>query len=353
MNLLFIKSAYFKKKTIIFYILIFLLINLSLIGLNIVNYYVKSQITIIKNKVENREIYVKINDYPDVEYIIKKNIEKKYKYFSPYFTTLNNLYIIKINPGITETIPKIVLGRNLKIQKEEIVLPDIIMTDTGKKSTKSLYNKYINIKIIDDNIEKECKLKVVGLYRFQGFNDAYISQKVIENNFKQTKEEYIFIAKKNLDVNKIVKQLSDKNIANLYNESTQNELNVYNNIKNYIQPIFILFLILDIFVISLIMNDIIKSTQLDIGLLKVVGYNSKKIMYNLSLGLLFIFLFPLLVSTTFISIIIAFLFKLQYINLLVIIMKITVINIILIFVNCFLYIKKIKKISLIELLRDC
>lgn len=349
MNELFIKKTFQIRKMIIIYISLFFVINLTLLGLGISKYYITDQITNIKNQVANRKICLSTSKNFNKEKY--KEIKSLYYNFDPFYTQINNKYDAKLKPAIVEEIPRIIYGKMINNKKAELVIPDYFVTSSGKIPTKQLLNKEVNIpkSFQNENQEQTHFLKVVGIYSSQGFNDVYISQSITGND----SNEYVAIAKKGVNVESLIKKISTKDKhANFCSDSSQSEIKIYNNIDNYINIIFTVFMLIDAIIILLVVSDLIRQITKDIAILKVFGYSTCKILINLLFGLLLVIITPLLILSTLISFLMIILRLATFKEIIALIVSIIILNILLLLISNIIFYFKVTKISIIQLIKN-
>lgn len=351
MNILFIKKLFYGRKVTIIYIIIFLIINCVIFGIQGCDTYIEQQISNIENSTHNRLISI-ITD-KNINNINSNKIKKIYRYFTPFYCIMDEIYTIKLNPEIKEVIPPIIKGKYFnKDKKNEVILPDSLIINNQKKSTIKYLNKHITINIAGEYNHQNIKLKVVGIYKSKGFNDFYISQK--NSYIKETvenKKEYVILVKKNVNVEDFRKELSDTDETYFFDESAENELNVYMNLQYIVKVIYIFFFIINIITVILIIKDLIDYISLDIAIIKVFGYTSANILAHILLGIYIVLIIPLLCFYILMSLILSFLDILSCSIIYPIIIKTILLNITLILICGILYVYKIRKISIIELLK--
>lgn len=345
MNLLFLKALFKNKKMSIIYFIFIIIINTLLLLIMGYEIYINNKIININNRRENREIYFKSEQ--KIPNLIEKKASQINLYFEPFYAMVNAKYNMKIHANIKSDIPPIIYGRSINNYYDEVLIPDRIRIKNKWESTKKFLGKSVDIYIN----ETFHSFKVVGIFKSNEINSLYISDYSIKKYNLSNNDEWVITVKKNTNTNKVIDILSKKdNVAHMYNESAQNEMKTYNNINKYIKIGFSIFSILNVIIIFLIYYDLTKINEDRIILLKAFGYQSEKVLLNLVVYIVFLFVAACITS----SIIYIPIFKKYLVisNLLKSYLIIFLLNIVITAIILLIYYFKIKKLSIISLLND-
>lgn len=344
MKKIIIKTFFQKKKIALAYFIMFLCINFFTLLFYYIFYSIENRISKIENKYENREVYVKINQKIQFRKMEKDILIEDVKpFFSPKFYKYNDV-LIKVSPHIFGKQEKVIYGKKIDdLNLDEIIIPDYFYINNKKIDNRNLVNKIINLKNEEDEIEK----KVVGLYKYNGYNNIYspnLYSKHISN-------EYIFVTKKYNYTEEFIKKYSDYcDEIYLFDSSSQDELKIYKSLIDILSILNNFILLATVLVIVFIIKDYVKYYEKNIIMFKVYGYSDIRILYYIDVSILILFILQLIpiINVTlfllFIRLINLNIIKQYYIHIIYIIILIIMIPI--------FFLWSIKKISLIDIIRQ-
>lgn len=355
------KSFYRDKKSIFIFITIFLILLMSMFCLTLLNKISNNNIKDnIVNKIENRQIIIELKDEINYSTFIKK-IEDNIKfsdieeYFETIYSLKSSLGYFKIMKLYNEKA-NIIYGEDLDNKKEnEILLPETVEVDGKKIDTKKLVGSNIEIPVNINDLKINIKLYVKGIYKNIESNvvsDIYISKSSFNtNNCSETKKYVVTLPTGEKIDRQILKLKKAGLVSYMLDYSSRRELLAY--IK-YMQLINI-FIILTIMIIGVYIYFaiyfLIRKQVYNIALMKTYGYSIKQITINVINAVLFVintsFLIFLIISSLFLlSIKLTLSFIDICITFLVIFLGINMMTVII----SGLHVKRIDKISIINLL---
>lgn len=206
----------------------------------------------------------------------------------------------------------------------------------------------------------EYNAKVIGFHN--GENDIVYFPYYDAQNFiiysEQSDElhDYIIVIDKYKNVEKSIDKLESLGYyAELLNSTVQKEINIYVTLKNLVSLILIILLSLTYIILLLLVSNIVHDERYDIAILKSIGYNDKAILIvtiiktaflltvSISLSILISLILNITITNNFFDINIK-----QFLSSVLV----TIMGIILIhFSSTVVFLKKIKKISPISILK--
>lgn len=277
MNFLIVKEfvKFSKKQIISFLMLVCLLATITCVA----QFYAqisKYIISDIKNKEENRTIYVSIKERIDLSQVVNSN---EIEDITLYITSIN-VYDEKLGNITISHLPF-----NLKNKIETISNDNNDNNNNTIIISESLYKTFNNLNNLTLTINNQIiNCKVTGYYKNNYENEKniiYISESII-NKINKGKKEYLIKIKNQKDVSPFIKKLHNYNIqASLYNKNYMTELAEYNNLLTIIKFFISISIVLFIFITYIFINNLINEKLLFISILKLLGYKNFKICWNI------------------------------------------------------------------------
>lgn len=341
-------NSFIEKNRYIISALLFLLSYLSLtMLLSIYNNY-EYNIKSLQNEEINRTIEVDI-DKENALSILKNN-----KYIETYYPMYNNKRMLYQDKNInfnTSNNVDLIKGSSIKNNNE------IIISKSFSKLVKLEETNY-NIKLNFKYNEKEYSFTVVGITD-NNKADVYLVEEEFQKIFNPEPSSYYVLISDYKDVKKFINQMLDKGyIANLYNATSEEELNTLINLKNTYIGIMIAIILLIFFFLCIIVKNMLQYETKNIAILKAVGYKNRIISLIMLLRLLIVNLFSYLfilfitIITHFISSSIISKYNLSLLKLFYYDSIIMLIISFLIIINISIFQRKIKKLDVINTLQD-
>lgn len=354
------KSLFKDKKSISIFTTIFVILLISIFCLILLEKISKNNIKKnIIDKIENRQIVIELEQEKMSYSTFIKKIENNVKfnnieeYFETIYSLKSSLGYFKISKIYNEKI-KIVYGEKLdNHQKNEILLPEKIEVNGEKIDTRKFVGSTIEVPVNINNVKTDIKLYVKGIYENRDSNvvsDIYISNFNSSNNNEIKKYVVTLLTGEKID-QQISKLKNDGLVSYMFDYSSRRELSTYLKYMQLINTFIILTIIIIGIYIYFIINFLIRKQTYNIALMKTYGYNIKQIMLNVMYVILFIInisflIFFLTVNLSFFILKLNLSFMDIYITFLVLFLSINIMTIII----SLLYVKRIIKISVINLL---
>lgn len=369
MNSPFISTIIKQKKIYVLYFIIFLCYFVSTTIIIQANYFIGNHmIPKIENKYQNREIFIaspKNINYVESSSIINKiheiELSQLYmNYKTVYIGDIDNNTIL-LDSGLLNHGPSILYGKYIDPKNSnEIVLPNYLVIGSKKESTLKFLNNEIVINFLDeDKNAKSLIVKVVGIYdinKNSGFDRAYISPKNVINFNGNNPLEYIAIINKTDNVKNVIDKLENLGFdSNLFDDSLQNELEVYTSLSKILKTFFDITTILCISIICFLTKDLINMNIDTIAIMKAVGYKESTIIKNLFSIIVIISTTSYLISTILILAVLIFCNMIIDVHLTInvgVLLFIYLIYLVGAIIIEFLFLIRIKKISIINLLNS-
>lgn len=269
-----------KKQIISFTIISCLILSLLLI-IQIYSQISKKLIPSLQERNENKILHISNiqKEKKIYSFVDKKKIRSISYYISNgvYNNELGNLMLSTKIP--TESID-IQEGRNVYNNENEIIISEALY--------RNLKNISINSEIILSIKNEKINCKIVGYYKNDDsipFNKVYISNHIV-NKIKHNVLEYIVEVKNTKDVDYIIEKMLSKNIdVELFDDRYQSELKIYRDVLSIIKPFVFIVIILLIINIYILMNNIVNEKILSIIILKLSGYKSLVISFNVFIAI--------------------------------------------------------------------
>lgn len=344
----------FKSKKIKIYILtlsiLICVVNIISLTINYINLKIENRIF---NKLENRIIY--INDTENdrlstIESII--HVDSVYYNISPFLVDNNgkNIYLKYINPL---TNLKILSGKSSKINNNEVIVPD-----TFFDSQTTRYDGFLNKKISLSLNDKVIKFNIVGIYSSDNESGEYIyiANNNIISNFIKEKNEYIALIDDKDNYNKVMKELKKLNFSIIFSRNPYDvETLTYQDIIDFLNVFSIFcYICLILLYIFLSFSNILEK-KYNIALLKVFGYSNIFIQNILSLNFIYILLISFSISIILIKgtdLFLLYIFGIKSFWSFNIIFNNFITMLFLLIIILFFSLLKIKRISIIKLLKN-
>lgn len=359
-----LKSYFSKKKNLLLFTIFFAVAIMFIMIIMAYKLHIKLNLnTEISNKAENRALIVgkdKCEKYDCIEENLSTDkINSIYEYTFDFYGNNLELGSVLFKEGILEFIPDVIEGIQLnENSKNSVIIPKYIKINNEIVETSSYLNHNINFLINRYGEEIEYSPKIIGIYNNE---DNIEDNIIIYYSYKDVtlfetdkiSPQIIVILKDETFISDFIDYLASNNYYyNYYDDTKLKELNYYNNLYKLISLYEILIISIIIGVIILFMLTIINNQKYNIALKKAVGYTNKIIIKTLIKELSYyftiIYLFLILINYIVINILdkdILFVISIYYILLyLFIIIQIFIANIITF--------SKIKKIQIIDLLKE-
>lgn len=357
-------NSFKRKKVFRLYLIYFVIIITFIISILSIYFGINDKIQLKSEDITNRELIVSTRDNYD---LIKKNIIKNafisdvYKFIRPINSraVINNIECNLIMFPIKNNIKsKIVYGRSFNYGEENSVILPIKNYEEQKLDHTIFLNQTIVFELGLNNIDYTAK--VIGFHN--GENDIVYFPYYDAQNFIMYSEQsdelhdYIIVIDKYKNVEKSIDKLESLGYyAELLNSTVQKEINIYITLKNLVSLILIILLSLTYIILLLLVSNIVHDERYDIAILKSIGYNDKAILIvtiiktaflltvSISLSILISLILNITITNNFFDINIK-----QFLSSVLV----TIMGIILIhFSSTVVFLKKIKKISPISILK--
>lgn len=324
----------------------------------------------VKNNIINRVLFVSKNDDVSIDNIEKiQDIDVIYNQISSITMTLNGKVDVQAIYKDKTEITDVLLGESFNSENEaQIILPYEIYNTKGEKiELKDYVGKYVELEVEDFKIEAF----VSGIYdNINNKSDIYINEffkeKLVEYNNKILSEnQFIAIVNNYTNVNKVIDQINELEgcSANLLSYEGQSDIKIYNLASLLIIVLLIAIVIFVYISIGVILDSMINDEKKDIAILKSIGYKIKHISKIMVYRIYFILTISLVIGVL-LSILESFVIRIIINNKMDISLGnvpnlylfIVLLFIFLVYFISFITIKlntnKIKKISIIELLKE-
>lgn len=338
-------SAFREKKKYIISLLLFLITYLIfLILLSIYNYY-SNNINLLQNEPINRGIEVYTND---INNIVTNDIEMYYPIF-PNQTIKKDSKYYDLNSWNEES--NLILGKKPETKAEIVISKNLF---TLLKLKEDDYQQTLTLSI-NDNLYK---FNIVGITN-NIKADIYLDELSFQSIFDIKPNKYYVLINSYKNVNKFINNLMNQGIsASLYDATMQVQIDSMKNMQNMYTYIMIaIIIVIFLFLIVIIKNNIQYENK-NIAIFKAFGYRSIKILYIILMRLVFISLLAYTIIQLLTSVIFLILrkfietYNLSLINLFTYNTITMFIIMGLIFINVFIYKKKVVKMNAIEVLQD-
>lgn len=345
MKIIIYKSIISSK--IKFYIFLLVLITFILNGLNLSTHYINNKIdNDILNKVENRSFYV-ICDNAKIDIKTIENIDhiKHVSYdFQPIEVNYNeNLFYIKIFNKFIQKYDKI-----SHLNDNEIIISEAMAKQFHIEKDNSILIKYL---------ERSFEFRVKKIYNDKDNmgNYIYISEQSELIKYIKEKNTYFILIDDYNNFNKVINDLKSYGCELKFkNAEYENELLTYQDILLNLNFFFIMtYLILAFCLFSILVFNIVEK-KYNIALLKNFGYSNSSILKILIFEHLFFIIMIYCINIIIFEIISYILFSLTNIHFLdisIIVKNFLIMIGLLVLISGFL-IFKIRKISLVKLLKN-
>lgn len=345
MKIIIYKSIISSK--IKFYIFLLVLITFILNGLNLSTHYINNKIdNDILNKVENRSFYV-ICDNAKIDIKTIENIDhiKYVSYdFQPIEVNYNeNLFYIKIFNKFIQKYDKI-----SHLNDNEIIISEAMAKQFHIEKDNSILIKYL---------ERSFEFRVKKIYNDKDNmgNYIYISEQSELIKYIKEKNTYFILIDDYNNFNKVINDLKSYRCELKFkNAEYENELLTYQDILLNLNFFFIMtYLILAFCLFSILVFNIVEK-KYNIALLKNFGYSNSSILKILIFEHLFFIIMIYCINIIIFEIISYILFSLTNIHFLdisIIVKNFLIMIGLLVLISGFL-IFKIRKISLVKLLKN-
>lgn len=345
MKIIIYKSIISSK--IKFYISLLVLITFILNGLNLSTHYINNKIdNDILNKVENRSFYV-ICDNAKIDIKTIENIDhiKYVSYdFQPIEVNYNeNLFYIKIFNKFIQKYDKI-----SHLNDNEIIISEAMAKQFHIEKDNSILIKYL---------ERSFEFRVKKIYNDKDNmgNYIYISEQSELIKYIKEKNTYFILIDDYNNFNKVINDLKSYRCELKFkNAEYENELLTYQDILLNLNFFFIMtYLILAFCLFSILVFNIVEK-KYNIALLKNFGYSNSSILKILIFEHLFFIIMIYCINIIIFEIISYILFSLTNIHFLdisIIVKNFLIMIGLLVLISGFL-IFKIRKISLVKLLKN-
>lgn len=341
----------------------------ALLVLLIYNFYKKTFNSSVINALNNRELVV-INENLD-----KKNedslkeIKKidgvfdcNIRYYSISLFEAKEEYMFQFDYLIKEEII-IKSGKNIdELLNGEIILPSNLVSEYSIDDKINFYSK---------DKEKEYSFTVAGFYIDElGNNKIYISKEYLlklsnELDIELPDNKYTVIVDDYDNLENVILKLEERGYsANLYDRSGIDKINSYMKVFTTLKIMIAILLVISVFILSILLNNIISTENKDISIMKLSGYKKHQILSTIFFRILVLILIVLgfiFIFYNFIYIIVLLLnfnnsfcnfFVNNYLSSLLSLILIFGIYVIVSFISCIIFSYKINRVSLIDLFKE-
>lgn len=362
MNILFLKIFSKNQKKFVGYVILFAFLNLIMFIIFQYNNFVQTQlISTISEQYQNRELYVSdkktnIDLKDNVAKISKINSIKEILFVSSPKNVLLNGKNYVMEYFLPNHHPRIILGEEpYNKTKNEIIIPNNMVENEINNNFGEIYLEYYN----ENNELEYMECKVVGIYDSTNAenNKIYISNSSAAILERPEDIGYLVEVDKYKNVDDVLYELDNLNFnANIYDDSLQNELNIYLSLNQIFKFFICIVIIVIILLTYYLINDFISIATNTIALMKVIGYSRFNIMnclfFMVTLFSIFSYILCLLL-VLFAGIILSLFFSfniLVNIKLAIALFFLIILieSLVILFFN-----QKIKRISIINLLKNC
>lgn len=359
-----IKNYFKKTKYLILYGCIFGLCIFLILVLVFAKIYINNNlISSIKNKIENRCLIIGKDEISNYEYLMidldYKYIQSVYEYIYPFYSTSNQMGISSLNVGVIELIPKIVIGNNLtESSTNSVIIPKYVKNNEQIIDTTYLLNTEINFSISNFSGLVDYSATVIGIYENEFPEEAgkvYFSSNDVKyfKNIIRDVRSFIVIDDE-IHMNQVENNLKNKGFYyNLYDDTTYKELRSYKKFDNLITIYQICLMIIINIILLVFVYSILSDQKYDIALKKAVGYKNSNIFKIILSEIIKYFS----ILFWFISLIIFIITNILNIDVsfyilffeVIIIYFVIIVQIVLI---CIIFLNKIKKIQIVNILKN-
>lgn len=307
-------------------------------------------------KEENRTIEILNNSQDEIKSVLTKNnnIQSFYSYYQNFNGNIGD-FIININ-FLPNNKLDIDIGKEISNKNEVLITKDIVelyKVDLIKNS---------NIKVTIENQSYE--FKVVGIIK-SGYKMMYVHDNILEEIAAKSNIDpvsYIALVKNYTSLNETISTLRNMNLSTeLFDTTGQYEIDQLKKIERMSGYMIIISLFILIIMLSNIIKNIYYNEEKNISILKTVGF--RDIQINLILFLRIILLIIIEFSILFIIYFILYglfiIFNnhglidfLNHTNIMFIFLKTLFANVVIACIINIVYIKKIKKMNILEVLNE-
>lgn len=328
----------------------------------------------IKNNIKNRVLIVtssneKILD-TDVNYISSLDgVNNAYLELNDFSINIEDGGAFSVKYISNEEIIELLENNSMESKEElQVILPYRILNSNGEyEYFENLIDKNVNFFINDDIT---INAQVTGVYNPKNYETyVYVNEvfkSFLENyDLSSINDNYIKVVVRDYnDVDSIIDTLVDKGYnAYIMDKSGQTDIKFYNMAKSIILLMIAFITIFTYISITIIVNGIISGEKMDIAILKAIGYKEKQIYKIMKLRIVAIIIVSIIlgviISLGVIQLIASFIFyKLNIlinINLVEYILLLMMFSAIIYIITC-ISLKvnniKIKRINIIELMKN-
>ncbi len=368
-------NSFFRKKKLLIYIItisitfgLIISVIYDMYKLNNIYYYK------IKNNIKNRVLIVtssneKILD-TDVNYISSLDgVNNAYLELNDFSINIEDGGAFSVKYISNEEIIELLENNSMESKEElQVILPYRILNSNGEyEYFENLIDKNVNFFINDDIT---INAQVTGVYNPKNYETyVYVNEvfkSFLENyDLSSINDNYIKVVVRDYnDVDSIIDTLVDKGYnAYIMDKSGQTDIKFYNMAKSIILLMIAFITIFTYISITIIVNGIISGEKMDIAILKAIGYKEKQIYKIMKLRIVAIIIVSIIlgviISLGVIQLIASFIFyKLNIlinINLVEYILLLMMFSAIIYIITC-ISLKvnniKIKRINIIELMKN-
>lgn len=368
-------NSFFRKKKLLIYIItisitfgLIISVIYDMYKLNNIYYYK------IKNNIKNRVLSVtssngKILD-TDINYISSLGgVNNAYLELNDFSINIEGGESFTVKYISNEEIVELLENNSMESKEElQVILPYRILNSNGEyEYFENLIDKNVNFFINDDIT---INAQVTGVYNPKNYETyVYVNEvfkSFLENyDLSSINDNYIKVVVRDYnDVDSIIDTLVDKGYnAYIMDKSGQTDIKIYNMAKSIILLMIAFITIFTYISITIIVNGIISGEKMDIAILKAIGYKEKQIYKIMKLRIVAIIIVSIIlgviISLGVIQLIASFIFyKLNIlinINLVEYILLLMMFSAIIYIITC-ISLKvnniKIKRINIIELMKN-
>lgn len=343
----------FNKKKQFVFILTTLALILSLIIQS--KCYIKNDlISKVSEKYVNREIYVCNNENSSESKLKQIKYVKNVEYIAEPRTIMYDNQKFILDFSLKNHTPNIISGKNVSNTKNEIIIPENIIKIFGVREKNKILNKRIGFQYFDSNGElHSINFKIVGIYSSEKTNKIFASNNTILE-FNENNNKFLVEVDKYKNVDYVVNKFKQNGyIANLYNTSNNEDLNIYQSLNNVFEKFIYICFAIGVILIYYYINSFFCDEIYTISLMKAVGYKNKYLSIQT-----FIFITTLCIIGFIFNLIIIFFIRLllfiifnlnlNFIYELYVLLLLFVCSIIISIFNNY----KIKKINIIKIIKS-
>lgn len=284
---IFIISFLRKKNTYLFFCIMTICLCFLFIS-GIIYYYIYDKLNQSSNIETSRELMISTYD----EYSnVKRTLENENAIVNVYKSIVPFNSNIKIDNNVIECMISSSYYNYINIdssnifkfdEKNDILFPSKI----NYNSNILLMDKYNGIifNIINSENETEFEGKITGIYNYSDKKNNYVFipyEDFIKNfyhNYSNQDNGYLYtiVVDKIDNVKDVIDTLQKKGYNDIiYDSSLQRETNILNNLYLIVKIIIASIFFAIFIILNLIINSIISDENIDIAILKSIGYNNK------------------------------------------------------------------------------